>query len=209
MSHLACAEEPEHPLNARQLEAFRAARARLPVAPASLANSAGVFLGTDYHFDLVRPGAALYGLEPLPGRANPLAPAVRLEAPIVQLRSIDSPMTVGYGATFQAAGKRRIATIPVGYADGYMRTLGNRGSAFVGDIRVPVVGRVSMDLITVDVTDVPEEDARPGATVELIGPRQSVDDLAHAAGTIGHEILTTLGHRYVRRYVGGPGPGQG
>ncbi len=204
MSHLACADEPDHPLNARQLDAFRAARAGLPTAPASLANSAGIFLGPEYHFDLARPGAALYGLRPVMERPNPLAPAIRLEAPILQVRDVDSPMTVGYGATYQVPRRGRIATVPVGYADGYLRSLSNRGSAFIGDIRVPVVGRVSMDLITLDVSDVPAALARPGARVELIGPHYTVDDLAADAGTIGYEILTSLGRRFSRRYPEGP-----
>jgi alanine racemase len=203
MSHLACADEPDHSLNLRQLEAFAAARAQLPPAPASLANSAAVFLGPQYHFDLVRPGGALFGLAPLANGPNPMAAAVRLEAPILQVRDVDSPTTVGYGASYRVARPGRIATIPLGYADGFMRSLSNRGSAFLSRYRVPVVGRVSMDLATLDVTDVPPDLAVPGALVEVIGPRHSVDDLAREAGTIGHEILTSLGHRYARRYVGG------
>jgi alanine racemase len=210
MSHLACADEPDHPLNARQLDSFRAARARLPAAAASLANSAGIFLGAEYHFDLVRPGCALYGLRPFAEGVNPMTAAVRLEAPILQVRDVDSPMTVGYGATYHVPRRGRIATVPVGYAHGYLRSLSNRGGAFIGDIPIPVAGRVSMDSITLDVSGVPPALAQPGAVVELIGRHHSVDDLAREAGTIGYEILTSLGHRYVRRYLGGsehPGDG--
>jgi alanine racemase len=148
MSHLACADEPEHPLNARQLAAFRAALARLPKAPASFANSSGIFLGADYHFDLARPGAALYGVAPQPGRPNPMAQVVHLKGRILQVRDVDRPMTVGYGATYQVTRAGRLATVGVGYADGYLRSLGNRAHAVLGDVRVPVVGRVSMDLIS-------------------------------------------------------------
>jgi alanine racemase len=204
ISHLACADDPDHPLNRGQLEAFRAARARLPSAPASLANSAAIFLGPEYHFDLARPGAALYGLRPLLKGPNPMRPTVRLEAPILQVHRVDSPMTVGYGASHQVRTRGRVATLPVGYADGYLRALSNRGSAFIGAIRAPVIGRVSMDLITLDVSEVPEPLARPGATVELIGAHYSIDDLAEDAGTIGYEILTSLGSRYLRRYIGRP-----
>ena len=207
MSHLACADEPDHPLNRQQLDGFRAVRSRLPRAPASLANSAAIFLGPEYHFDLVRPGAALYGLRPLTEGPNPMAPVVRLEAPILQVRAVDSPMTVGYGATYRVSRRGRIATVPVGYADGYLRALSNRASAFIGGIRVPVTGRVSMDSIMLDVSDVPADSARPGAMVELIGPRHTTEDLAREAGTIGYEILTGLGHRICRRYLGGAVPG--
>jgi alanine racemase len=206
MSHLAVSEEPKHPLNAEQRARFEAARARLPALPASLANSSGIFLGPDYHYDLVRPGAALYGVNPTPSAGtppnNPMRPVVRLEAPILQVRSIDSPRTVGYGATHGVTGTARIATIPVGYADGYLRSLSNRGRAFLGDHEVPVVGRVSMDLVTLDVTAVPEADAHPGAMVEVISERHPVDAVAGDAGTIGYEILTSLGARYARRYSG-------
>ena len=200
MSHLACSDQPDNPMNARQLAAFRAARAKLPEAPASLANSAGVFLGPDYHFDLVRVGGALYGLSPFQTEPSPLAQTVRLEAPILQLRDVDSPMTVGYGAIFRVAGRGRIATIPVGYADGYPRSLSNRGSAFLGGFRIPIVGRVSMDLTTLDVSGVPASYVQLGAMVELIGADHKVDDLADEAGTIGHAVLTGFGRRILRRY---------
>ncbi len=201
MSHLACAEEADNPMNPRQLEAFRAACARLPAAPASLANSSGIFLGPDYHFDLARPGAALYGVNPTPAASNPMAQVIRLRAKILQIREIDAPQSVGYGAAHRVGGPTRLATVGVGYADGYLRSLSDRGSAFIGGEEVAVVGRVSMDLITLDVTGVAPDEARPGAWVDLIDPRQGPDRLAEEAGTIGYEILTALGRRYHRVYL--------
>lgn len=198
MSHLACADDAGHPLNAAQRTAFAEAVAALPPATASLANSSGIFLGRDFHFDLVRPGAALYGINPQPGTQNAMTAVVRLQAKILQIRDVDTPQTVGYGATHRVTGRTRIATVGVGYADGYLRSLSGRGAAWIGELAVPVIGRVSMDLITLDITRVPE--ARPGTMVELIGPHHDVDALAAEAGTIGYEILTGLGHRFRRRY---------
>jgi alanine racemase len=203
MSHLACADAADHELNPRQLAAFRSARERLPAIPASLANSSGIFLGPDYHADMVRPGAALYGVSPVRGRANPMAPVVRLEARILQVREIDRGWTVGYGATHCADRPERIATVAAGYADGYLRSLSNRASGYLAGRRIRLVGRVSMDLITFDVTDVAREQAFPGAMVELIGAHYPIDAIASDAGTIGYEILTALGPRYRRAYVGG------
>ena len=201
MSHLACAEEPDNPLNAQQLGAFEAARRRLPTAKGSLANSSGIFLGPAYHFELARPGAALYGVNPTPGAPNPMAQVIRLQGKILQVREIDAPQSVGYGATFRASEPMRLATVGVGYADGYLRSLSNRGTAFLAGHEVPVVGRVSMDLITLDVTAVPPEAARPGEWVDLIDPERGPDALAAQAGTIGYEILTALGRRYHRTYT--------
>jgi alanine racemase len=202
MSHLACADEPEHAKNHEQLAAFVDARRRLPMGRASFANSSGVFLGSDFHFDIARPGVALYGVGPQPGVPNPMAEVVRLQAKILQVRRVDTPQTVGYGATHRIEGPGRIATVPAGYADGYLRSLSNRGTGYIGDAPVPVVGCVSMDLITLDVSGVPENLATVGATVELIGPHNPVDRVAADAGTIGYEILTSLGARYHRVYVG-------
>ncbi|HEY4136700.1 MAG TPA: alanine racemase [Alphaproteobacteria bacterium] len=204
MSHLACADEPDHPLNAQQLAAFTAARARVPAlaaAQASFANSGGIFLGADFHFDLARPGAALYGLKPRHPGPNPMAQVVRLQGKILQVRDVDTPMTVGYGAAHRVTAKGRIATVGVGYADGYRQSLTNRGHAYLGDVRVPVVGRVSMDLIALDVSQVPPAQAVPGALVDLLGPQHDADALAAEAGTIGYEILTGLGRRFHRVYV--------
>lgn len=202
ISHLACAEDPADPLNARQLADFQRVRRAFPKARASLANSSGIFLGRAYHFDFVRPGAALFGINPRPGRPNRLRQAVSLAGKILQIHDVDPPRSVGYGATHRVAGRTRIATVAAGYADGWPRSLSNRGSAYIGDLRVPVIGRVSMDLMTLDITAAPH--LAPGDTVELIGRHLSVDDVAEAAGTIGYEILTRLGRRYHRIYSGGP-----
>jgi alanine racemase len=202
LSHLACADEPDHAINAEQLAAFHHVRRILPQGRASLANSSGIFLGSDFHFDLARPGAALYGLAPVPGRANPMAQVVRLQGKIAQIRDVDTPQTVGYGATHRVEGPTRIATVPVGYADGYLRYLSNKGTGYIGNIPVPIVGRVSMDLITLDVSGVPKHLCSVGDLVDLIGPHNPVDQLADEAGTIGYEILTSLGNRYHRVYVG-------
>ncbi len=201
MSHLACAEDAGHALNRAQLDAFRAARRRLPDLPASLANSSGIFLGTAYHFDLGRPGAALYGVNPTPGRPNPMTPVVRLEARILQVRDVDAPQTVGYGATHRVAGPSRLATAGVGYADGIFRSLSNRGTGFIGGVKVSAVGRVSMDLVVFDVSAAPLEAVRPGAMITLLDETHGVDALAEEAGTIGYEILTALGGRYHRTYT--------
>ncbi|MGD9538886.1 MAG: alanine racemase [Alphaproteobacteria bacterium] len=206
MSHLVNAEVAGDPLNAIQRERFRAAAERLRRATGtpqlSLANSSGIFLGPDYHFSMVRPGVALYGANPTPNAPNPMAEVVRLTAKILQVRRVDTTQTVGYGATHRPARASRIATVAAGYADGYLRSASNRAQARLGGLRVPVVGRVSMDLITLDVTDLPESLAVPGAEVELIGGDHGVDRLAEEAGTIGYEILTALGRRYRRHYLG-------
>lgn len=207
MSHLACAEDRGHPQNGRQRELFEELRAPLPRIPASLANSAGIFLGPDYRYALTRPGAAIYGVSAAIGVLRPMRPVVRLEAPILQTRIVDRDSTVGYGADRPVARGTRLATVAVGYADGFLRGLGNRGHGYVGAAKVPVVGRVSMDLATFDVSALPDDAVRPGRHVELICRRHTVDDLADEAGTIGYEILTALGRRFRRRYTGGPGNG--
>jgi alanine racemase len=201
MSHLACAEEPEHPLNGLQLTRFRAALARLPKAPASLSNSSGLFLSPDYWFDLGRPGCALYGINPVPGKPNPMAEVVRLDVEITQVRAAEPGETVGYGGTYPITRPTRIATVTVGYADGYHRGLSNRGFAMLAGYRVPVAGRVSMDLTTLDVGDVPEHLARPGAVVTLIGGGVDSDELAAKAGTIAYDTFTGLGKRFERIYL--------
>ena len=203
MSHLACADVPAHPMNAHQRLRFDAIRAQFPAMPASLANSSAVFLGPDFHYDLARPGAALYGINPQPGEMNPLRQAVSLDARIVQVRTIEAGAAVGYGARYVAEGTRRIATIAIGYADGWLRALSGRGSAYIDGVRVPVAGTVSMDSITLDVTGIPESRLQPGMTVELLGPHQHVDVVAAEAGTIGYEVLTRMGARFERRYLGG------
>ncbi|MDY0973797.1 alanine racemase [Massilia sp. CFBP9012] len=203
MSHLACADEPAHPLNERQRQRFEEVRALFPGVPASLANSSGVFLGGAWHFDLLRPGCALYGINPQPGHANPLAQAVSLAARVVQLRTVAAGDIVGYGARYIAQGERRIATIAIGYADGWLRALTGHSWAFVDGVAVPFAGTVSMDSITLDVTGIPEARIAPGQTVDLLCPQQTVDEVAGQAGTIGYEVLTRLGARFYRQYVGG------
>ena len=206
MSHLACADEQANPMNETQLASFKDAISSingLVGVRASIANSSGVFLGGQYHLDLVRPGVALYGVNPTPDKANPMDQVVRLQGKILQVRKIDTPDSVGYGATHKAAGPERIATVAAGYADGILRSLSNNGVAYVGKYPAPYVGRVSMDLITINVSAIPEKIAHAGALVDLIGPSNTVDDMAARSGTIGYEILTNLGSRYGRVYVGG------
>jgi alanine racemase len=201
MSHLVAAEEPQNPLNQEQLARLKAAIPMLPAAPVTFANSSGVFLGREFHFDLGRPGAALYGVAPVAGAPNPMRPVVRLQGKIIQVRRIEAGTSVGYNATWRAARPSRIATVAVGYADGYLRSLSNRGEARIGEHAVPLVGRVSMDTITLDVTGVPESETAFGAMVDLIDKRHGVDDVARLAGTNGYEILTSLGGRYHREYL--------
>jgi alanine racemase len=200
MSHLACADAPDHPLNEQQRARFADVARRLPGVPASLAASSGIFLGSGYRFDLVRPGAALYGVNPQPGRANPMRQVVRLSAKILQVREIDRGESVGYGAAHLMVTAGRVATVAVGYADGWLRSLSHRGCGFLAGNRVPLLGRVSMDLVSFDVSAVDPALARPGATIELLGEHYRVDDAAADAGTIGYEILTALGPRYHRIY---------
>jgi alanine racemase len=218
LSHLACADTPDHPMNEAQREAFDTARTMLaPLigdVPASLANSSGAFLGPAFHYDMVRPGAALYGIRPSAIAPNPMLQVIDLYAKILQLRDVDTPMTVGYGAAHRVSGPRRIATLAAGYADGYPRaagstddqtdhTGGNRMCAYIDGLAAPIAGRISMDLITIDVTDIPDHLCRPGQTVELLGPNASADELADAAGTIAYEVLSRLGSRLHVEYRGG------
>ncbi|MBB2200441.1 alanine racemase [Gluconacetobacter tumulisoli] len=206
MSHLACADDPAHPANHAQRTSFLRLRERLPRAPASLAASSGLFLGPDWQFDMVRPGAALYGINPTPGRPNPMRPVVRLQARIVQTRWIGPGTAVGYGAAFIADRPSRIATLAVGYGDGFPRILGARGVAVLPDrpeVALPIIGRISMDCLAVDVTDAGDDPLEAGTALDLIGPHNSLDSVAAAAGTIGYELLTGLGARYHRVHVTG------
>ncbi|MCP4936874.1 MAG: alanine racemase [bacterium] len=207
MSHLACADEPEHASNQKQLTQFLTHMNNLPAIPASLANSAGIFLGPSYALDLVRPGIALYGGQPNIDDTSAMRPVVTLTTHIAQLRTVEKGGSIGYGGAYVAKRHTRLATLPVGYADGYHRMLGSsndrRGaSTYIGGHEAPLLGRVSMDLITIDVTDIPAELAIVGAEVELLGAHVLIDDLAKIAGTIGYEILTSLGARYERHYTG-------
>lgn len=202
LTHLACADEPEHPQNRGQLALFDELRRLLLPAKTSIGNSAATFIDAAHRGDLVRPGIALYGGNPFVDRANPMACVVTLLAPILQIREIESEaVTVGYGATYVAKPPARLAVLGSGYADGYPRSLGNRASAALNGRRVPVVGRVSMDLICVDVSALPRDSVRVGDFVELIGPTVGLDEVAEAAGTISYEILTGLGKRLIRQYV--------
>ena len=207
MSHFVSAEEPANPSNAAQITAFEEARRSVfHGLAASLANSSGIFLHGRPHYDLTRPGYALYGGNPCPGRPNPMQAVVALQAAILQTRMIGPGETVGYNGRWVASRPTRLATIGIGYADGIPRgadTLGSgRGpQAAIGGLCCPLVGRISMDLSVIDVTDVPPDVATPGSPVELLGPRIGVDDFARACGTIGYEILTGLGRRYSRIYL--------
>jgi alanine racemase len=202
MSHLACSEDPVAPTNRVQLTRFHAALAMLPPAPASLSPSGGVCLGPDYAFDVVRPGIALYGGNPQPTQPNAFKRVVRLTGRILQVRRVDKGEGVGYGATFHTQGPATLATVGLGYADGLMRAISNRGAGAIDGMRAPVVGRVSMDLITLDVTKIPSADV--GSEVEFIGDTVSLDEIAAAAGTATYEILTNLGKRVPRQYVSAP-----
>jgi alanine racemase len=198
MSHLVSSETPDDPINEHQRQRFAAARPMLSAAPSSLANSSGIFLGKPFGSDLARPGAALYGINPVPGRPNPMRPVVRLRVRVLAVRDVGAGTTVGYNATWTAARPSRIATAALGYADGFHRSLSSRGAAWFDGARVPLVGRVSMDLTTFDVTDHPA--VHPGCWLEVLGPHLSPDDVAAAAGTNGYEVLTSLGRRFHRVY---------
>jgi alanine racemase len=207
MSHLACADTPDHPLNDRQIRVFRELRILYRGIPSSLANSPGIFLGGTVHCDLVRPGAALYGVNPTPGRTNPMRPVVEVKGRIIQVRLVPKADSVGYGAAFTTTRSSRLAIVAVGYADGYARAAGaikgrSGADAIVAGKRCPVAGRVSMDLMAIDVTDLPEGSARRGDFATLIGGGIGVDEIGAASGTIGYEVLTSLGRRYHRIYKG-------
>jgi alanine racemase len=199
MSHLVASDVPGDPNNPRQTKHFYELAQQFPGVKTSLANSSGMFLGVDYHRDLARPGAALYGLNPTPGSPNPMRNVVTLSAPILQIHEIEPGETVSYCGVWRAERPSRIATVGAGYADGYQRSLTNRATAYFDDTPVPLVGRVSMDLTNFDVTDV---NANPGDMLTLLGPCHDADALAAQAQTIGYEILTSLGRRYRRRYTG-------
>jgi alanine racemase len=205
ISHLACAEQPDHPLNKRQIDLFREVRLLYRGIPGSLANSSGIFLGNGAHCDLVRPGAALFGVNPTPGLRNPMHPVIELRARVVQVRNVSKGETIGYNATWTAKHAARIAVVAVGYADGYPRAASASDAApgsdaIVADTRCPLAGRVSMDLLAVDVTGLAENAVRRGDFITLIGGTIGVDELAAAAGTIGYEVLVNLGSRYHRIY---------
>jgi alanine racemase len=207
MSHLACAELAEHPLNSAQIRRFRELRALYHGVPASLANSSGIYLGDATHFDLARPGAALYGVNPTPGRANPMRGVVTLTGRILQIRKVGQGETVGYDATWTAKRASRIAVVALGYADGLLRAASGSdqkrgGTAIIAGTRCPFAGRISMDLVSIDVTDLPDGAVRRRDSATLIGEEITIDDVAASAGTIGYEILTRLGRNRHRVYRG-------
>jgi alanine racemase len=208
MSHFVSAEEPGSALTARQTAAFDKAHRLLPGVPASLCNSSALFLPDPPLYDLARPGYALYGGNPTPGHANPMRPVVRLEATVTQVRQVAASDTIGYNAQWTARRPTRIATLSLGYADGWLRSQSasdshEGGLALIHGRPCPFAGRVSMDLITVDVTDLPTGTVRRGDLAVLLGDGISVDDVAILANTNGYEILTDLGQRYARHYIGG------
>ena len=199
MSHLACADEPDHPMNALQAEAFDRVCASIPAARRSLSATGGILLGPRWTHDLTRPGIGLYGGAPFTGAR----PVVTLSLPVIQVRDMAPGESAGYGAAWTATRPSRVATVAAGYADGLLRAIGSGGVTLrAGDAACPLVGRVSMDLITVDVTDLPRVPDR----LDILDARQTVDDLARVAGTIGYEILTGLGGRYQRVYKGAAQP---
>ena len=207
MSHLACADTPDNPANQKQMALFREVRLLYRGIPASLANSSGIFLGNGAHCDMVRPGAALYGVNPTPGKPNPMQPVVQLQAHVVQVRNIGKGDAVGYGAAWTSRHAARIAVVAVGYGDGYLRAASATdeapgADAIVAGKRCPLAGRISMDLMAIDVSALPEKAVRRGDLVTLIGDDVDVDHVANRAGTIGYEVLTNLGRRYHRVYRG-------
>ncbi|MGV2111458.1 alanine racemase [Agrobacterium salinitolerans] len=201
MSHLACADEPDHASNAAQLAVMRKAATAFPETPVCFSNSGGIFLGIDYHNALLRPGIALYGGAPSAANPNPMKPVVRLDLAVIQTRTVPAGSLVGYGGSFTASGPTRLATIAAGYADGLPRSLSNRGAAWYNGVRLPIAGRVSMDSIILDISALPEGALTQGSLVQMIGPDQTLEDIAEDAGTIAYEILTGLGRRYRRSYI--------
>lgn len=198
LSHLACADQPNHPMNERQRIQFDQLRKRLPMAGASIANSSGIFLGSPFHFDVVRAGAALFGINPTPNYPNPMRNVVCVRARVIQVSDVEPHTGVGYGHIVHTKRRSRLATISLGYADGWPRNAA--GTAIFRGQKMPFVGRVSMDSIVVDVTDCPEPPGRDDF-VEIIGCQQTLDDVGASAGTIGYEILTRLGSRFSRCYI--------
>lgn len=205
MSHLACADTPDHPLNDVQIANFAHVRTLFPGVPGSLANSAGTLQGERFRHDLARPGIALYGGASVVPAPVDLNPVVTLEARIMQVRPAKAGEVVGYGATKTLERDSRIAILGVGYADGYHRLVGNDSNAhmMINDKRAPMLGRVSMDLMAADITEAHFDDVRAGMFVELINSQLTVDVVAGWAQTIGYEVLTGLGPRYARTYLSG------
>lgn len=200
MTHLACAEQLQNPANYAQLQYFDSVAKRFPSIRRSVANSYGIYLGKEFHANLARPGLALYGGNPTPAKQNPMQSVIRLTAPILQINRIEEDSSIGYGATYMAKAGDVTATVAIGYADGLMRALSNKGKCFIQNYELPIIGRVSMDLITIDITNLPEIFHKIGQDVEIIGNHYTISDAAKAAGTIEYEILTNLGNRFERVY---------
>jgi alanine racemase len=201
MSHLACADEPQNPANQRQLSLLNQYINLFPNTKISLANSAGIFLGDNYHFDMVRPGCSLYGINPIPKMPSPVQQVAKLMAEVIQVRNIEKDQGVSYSGRYIAKKGDRLATLLCGYADGYLRSLTGNSFAYFDGMRLPVVGTVTMDMIMIDITKVPENKLQHMNYVELLGDNITVDELATNAKTIGYEILTSLGNRFKRVYV--------
>ncbi|RCL02257.1 MAG: alanine racemase [Candidatus Tokpelaia sp. JSC189] len=201
LSHLACSDDSANNMNYTQLITLKKLLKKLPTAHVSFANSAAVYLGKDYRFDLVRPGIALYGIDPHGQTPSRLQPVVQLKARVIQTRSVPAGLKIGYGGTFLTKYPTQIATLAVGYADGWHRSLGNRGAAYFAGRRLPIIGRISMDSMMLDITTLGRKGPQRGDLVELIGPNQMLEDIARDADTIPYEILTSFGHRYERRYI--------
>lgn len=212
VSHLVCSDRPDHPMNHKQLESFQIVARLFEGIESSLSSSGGIFLGPDYHFDLTRPGIALYGGEAISDRANPMQPVAKAEARILQIRTVRKGDAASYGASHVFDRDSRVAIVGAGYADGWHRSMSGAGVVarqdgsagafgFVAGQRVPIVGRITMDLTMFDVGAIPENRIRTGDYIELFGNDIRLDDAARAAGTIGYELLTSLGERYVRRYI--------
>lgn len=204
LSHLASADDADAAQNESQLARMSEVVSLFPGVKSSFANSGGIFLGAAFHNDLARPGIALYGGVPTTSEHEPLSAVVKLEVQVIQTRTVPAGAKVGYGGDFTACTEMRLATISAGYADGLPRSLGNRGAAYFGGTRLPIVGRVSMDSITIDISALPAGTLRLGSYVELIGQHQTLDQIARDAGTISYEILTSLGQRYRRIHKSAP-----
>ena len=193
MSNLACADDPNHKMNSKQLDIFLTLTNKININK-SLAATGGILLGPEYHFDLTRPGIGIYGCAPM----QDCLPVLKIDIPVIQIRNIESGETVGYGNTWTSPCKKKIATISAGYADGLFRAIGKKAKLYFEEISCPIVGRISMDLIGVDITSLKVDPVR----LELINSQQTVDNIAEGAETIGYEFLTSLGNRYSRNYTG-------
>mgnify|MGYP000873490887 CR=1 FL=1 len=205
MSHLACAEDTEHPLNRLQLTRLASlqatAKKQWPQVEFSLSNSSGIFLGPEWHFDWVRPGAALYGINPTPGKSSPVVPVIRLALPVMQKRELTETATLGYGAEAKLSPPARVLAVAGGYADGLHRILGPRGEGWIGRERVPVIGRISMDITLFDASALTLEAFARVEEIEIINTEQDVNMLSARNTALGYEVLTSLGSRFQRRYL--------